>query len=258
MAFHIACYSASIANGTVLLQITNIADPIIATSGLGFLVNGSCPNLMRVFAAGTNLTRVQLTSGTLRKYAPFDLNPVNVGTLINTPAALQDWSDNPIPLKVNEELDAFGVQSNAGAQRINLFVTFCDVKPSGPANPEFTMHWTASATLTANAWSAITPVFDNGLPSGTFLIVGSRQISASALAHRFIPRGGAALRPGSFSAQAQGGSYGPITHGEFTSERGGGLGTWMQFTNTTIPQIEIFATAADTTEEGYIDMVQIA
>ncbi len=33
MAQHLALYSSSIANGAVLLQVTNVADVIVATSG---------------------------------------------------------------------------------------------------------------------------------------------------------------------------------------------------------------------------------
>jgi len=115
--FHLSCYNASIANGAVLLQVAAITDPLIAPSGNGFLVPTVINKLMRVAAFGTNLTRVQLTSASLRDFAPFDVGPVNVGTLIATPANFADFSDAPIPLIVNEELDAFGVQSNAGAQR---------------------------------------------------------------------------------------------------------------------------------------------
>ena len=251
---HMALYSASIANGTVLLQVAAVADPIIASSGSGLLINAQLPYLWRCAAVGTNLTRVQLTSATLRDYAPFDVGPVNVGTAIQVPARVIDFTDNPIKFNGVEELDVFGVQSNAGAQRITAAVWFAD----GPVRPVtgrvFTMHWTASTTLAANAFTAITPVFDNGIPSGLFAIVGSRQISAGALFHRYIPRGGNPFRPGYFSAQAQ--SDYPYEGSRFT-DYVPNLGEAMRFNNVTIPQIEIFSVSADTTEEGYIDMIQV-
>ncbi len=252
--FHLSLYSASIANGAVLLQVAAVADPVIAPSGNGFLVPATINKLMRVAAFGTNLTRVQLTSASLRDYAPFDVAPVNVGTLIGTPANFADFSDAPIPLAVNEELDAFGVQSNAGAQRITVGVWWAD----GPVRPSlargFTVHWTATATLTANAWSSTAITFDNGIPSGTFAIVGSRVISAGAAFHRWIPRGGAPYRPGSFAGQAQ--SFNPVD-GSRMSDYVNNWGEWMRFTNTTPPTVEIFSISADTTEEGYLDLVQV-
>jgi len=252
--FHLALYSASIANGTALLQVAAVADPVLAPSGNGFLVPGTINKLMRVAAAGTNLTRVQLTSASLRDYAPFDVGPVNVGTLIATPANYADFTDNPIPLSTNEELDAFGVQSNAGAQRITVGVWLAD----GPTRPVvsrgFSVHWTASATLSANTWSSTAITFDNGIPSGTFAIVGSRMISAGALFHRWIPRGGAPYRPGGFSGQAQ--SFNPVD-GSRMSDYVMNWGEWMRFTNTTPPTLEVFSISADTTEEGYLDLVQV-
>jgi hypothetical protein len=252
--FHLALYSASIANGSVLVQVAQVADPVVAPSGNGFLVPGTINKLMRAAAFGTNLTRVQLTSASLRDYAPFDIGPVNVGTLIATPANLADFSDSPLPLSVNEELDAFGVQSNAGAQRITVAVWLAD----GPIRPYsgrfFTVHWTATATLTANAWSATAITFDNGIPSGTFAIVGSRMISAGAAFHRWIPRGGPAYRPGGFAGQAQ--SFNPVD-GSRGSDYVANWGEWMRFTNTTPPSVEIFSISADTTEEGYLDLVQV-
>jgi len=252
--FHLSVYNASIANGAVLLQVAAITDPVVAPSGNGFLVPTVINKLMRVAAFGTNLTRVQLTSASLRDYAPFDVGPVNVGTLIATPANFADFSDAPIPLVVNEELDAFGVQSNAGAQRIGVGVWWCDGPVKNNTNRPFSVHWTAAATLVANAWSATPIIFDNGIPSGTFAIVGSRMISAGAVFHRWIPRGGPAFRPGGFAGQAQ--SFNALD-GSRWSDYVANWGEWMRFTNTTPPMVEVFSISADTTEEGYLDLVQV-
>jgi hypothetical protein len=249
--FHLSLYDASIANGTILLQVAAVADPVLAPSGSSFLVNSQCPNIMRISAVGTNLTRVQLTSGSLGAFAPFDINPVNVGTIMGDPARGLFLEDQPLVLAINETLNAFGVQSNAGAQRITVAVTFCDGPVRKVLGRPFSLHWTAAATLVANAFTSFAPVFDNGLPSGTFAIVGSRCISAGALYHRIIPRGGSPLRPGTFACQAQSGLA-------VKDDRDGGLGEFLRFTNTTPPQIEIFSRSADTTEEGYFDLMKVA
>lgn len=252
--FHLALYSASIANGSVLLQVAAVADVVVAPSGSGFLVNAQVPRLMRVAGVGTNLSRVQLTSASLRDYTPFDVNPVSAGTTIASPAPVVDFSDAPLPLAVNEELDAFAVQSNAGAQRATVGVWFCD----GPTKPDnrrpFTVHWTATTTLTANAWTAVPITFDNGIPSGTFAILGSRAKSAGALFHRWIPRGGSAFRPGGFAQQAF--TDNPMDGSRY-SDYVPNWGEWLRFTNTTPPQCEFFSGSADTTEEGFLDLVQV-
>jgi len=252
---HMALFSSSIANGTILLQVTAVPDPIIASSGNGLLAPAALPFLWRAAGVGTNLTRFQLTSATLRDYAPFDCAPANVGTVLESPLRYLDFSDAPIHFNGVEEIDVFAVQSNAGAQRETVAVWFVDRAPVQLQGRCFTMHWTAGTTLVANAFTAITPVFDNGIPSGTFAVVGSRQLSASALFHRFIPRGGNPFRPGFPSVQAQDGyAFDGSRYTDYVPNWGEAL----RFTNVTIPQIEIFATAADASEEGYIDMIQVA
>jgi len=66
-----------------------------------------------------------------------------------------------------------------------------------------------------------------------------------------FPRGGSPLRPGGMMVQAQDGYL-------LASERNGDMGEWMRFTNTTPPQIECFSGSADTSVEGYLDLVQVA
>lgn len=247
MAFHLALFDSSIANGSVLLQVTNVADPVVATSGSGFLVP-KLNKLARVGAVGTNLTRAQLTSYTIRQQAPFDIGGVNVGTAIESPARYSDFTDRPVQLTTNEELDAFAVQSNAGAQRASVGVWFCDAPLRPVSGNIFTMHWTGTTTLTANAWSACTITFDNGLPEGLLAIVGMRAISAGALFARILPRQGDPYRPGVFAYQAQDGY--PADESRY-----GQIGEFLRFQNTTPPQVEFFSRSADTSEEGYFDLM---
>lgn len=250
--FHLAAYTSSIANGSVLLQVTQLSDAIIAPLNNGFQVPPTLPNLMYAAGVGTNLTRFQLTSGSIRSLFPWDFEPVNVGTAIESPTRWHNFTTQPVPLTVNEELDAFCVQSNAGAQREFILVAFCD-GPVIPAKGRIqTIHATATTTLVANAWTACTLTLDNGLDGGTYAIVGARAFSAGALAFRFVPRGGGnPFRPGGFAGQAR----------DFLSAEGqryGGWGTWMQFANTSIPQVEFLSTSADTAEEVYLDLIKIA
>lgn len=248
--FHTAVFFSSIANGSVLLQVTNVGDPILATSGKGFIIPPNLSKLAMCAGVGTNLTRFQLTSGSIRKMYPWDFSDVNVGTAIENPARYHDFTLNPYQLDNYEELDAFALQSNAGAQNEFVAVWLCD----GPMTPVMgkvqTVHATAATTLVANAWTACTLTLDNGLDGGTYAIVGAHAFSASGLFFRFVPRGGPALRPGGFMYQARDG-YPP------RGQRYGGWGQWMQFQNLQPPQLEVFATAADTAEECYLDLVKV-
>jgi hypothetical protein len=252
MAFHLALYHASLAGNAALTQLNALGDQLIAPAANGYLVNEAFPRIFRAAGVGALLMRSQLSSGTIRDHAPFDLAPPNVGTAIAIPPRRQEWLDNPLKLKPNEELDCFILNSGAGPTRTTVAVWFCD----GPIRPvtgdRFTMRWTNAVAAVAFQWTAFQPVFDNGLPSGVFAVVGSRLQSATSLFHRFLPRGGSAnARPGTFSGQADGDA-------QDTPDRNGAIGEWLRFTTTTQPQIENFCLAADATSSGEIDLIQVA
>lgn len=249
---HLAVYTSTIAAGAVLLQLTQLADPIIPAINNGFQVMPAVPNLMAAAGVGTNLTRFQLTSGSIRGMFPWDFDRVNVGPAIENPARFHDFSNNIIPLGLNEELDAFCVQSNAGAQREYVAVWFTDYQPQQATGKWQTIHATATVTLTANVFTPVTLVLDNGLDGGTYAIVGASCFSAGALFFRFVPRGGGnSYRPGGFAGQARDFLCPP-------DQRYGGWGQWMTFTNTAVPQIEVLSVSADTSEEFYLDLIKIA
>jgi hypothetical protein len=249
--FHLAAYSAAIASASANQQVAAVADPFIAPAASGFLVNKDVPRLARIAGVGNILVRAQISSASIREFTPDDIEPVNVGTLIGTPARMVDWIDNPLPLVPNEELDAYVTNSAATSTQTTVAVWFSDGALRPVSGRVFSVRWTASATLTAAGWTAFAVTFDNGIPSGTFAMIGSRQSSTSALLHRWVPRGGSAARPGGLSNQADSGET-------YARQRYGQMGEWMRFTNTTPPQCEVFALAADTAEQGVLDLIQVA
>ncbi len=250
--FHLALFDASVSSAAANQQIAAVADPLLAPAGTnGLLVNSVVPKIMRIAGVSNLLMRAALTSGSLRDFAQFfDIAPVNVGTIIASPARRLDFTDAPIDLSANEEIDAFITNSGAGATRSTVAVWFCDGQVRPVKGRFFSMHWTVTQTMVANAWTGFTPVLDNGLPSGTFAVVGSRCKGVSGMFHRFIPRGNSAVRPGTFSTQGD---------GDFqdAADRYGNLGEWFRFSNTNMPQIEAFCRAADTVAEGFIDLIKV-
>ena len=250
MAFHSVMYSSSLAIGAALLQVTNVNDPIVATTGKGFIVPPTLSQLAMVAGVGVNLTRAQLTSGSIRKMFPWDIDRMNVGTAIESPTRYTDLTMSPFQLTPYEELDAFATQSNAAAQQASVFVTLCDGPMRPVIGPCQTVHATSSTTLVANAWTACTMVLDNGLDGGTYAIVGASALSADGQFFRLAPRGGPVNRPGGFCTQTRDGLV-PA------GQRYGGWGQWMQFQNLQPPQVEFFSAAADTSEEVYFDLIKV-
>jgi hypothetical protein len=124
--------------------------------------------------------------------------------------------------------------------------------PDISAKPSLTIHATASATLTALGWTAVTFALDQSLDPGTYAIIGARCFSATGMFFRVIPNMGASVyRPGSTMVQAYDGA-------EIGKARRGGWGEWLRFATTNLPQIEVFATSADTAEELWLDIYQVS
>ena len=254
MPHHTSAYQASIANDGNLHQLTSIPDSILPTSGLGLLSNAFA-YIMGVFYVGTSLVRGQFQAPSLRDYGNLDTQPVNIGTVVESPPRLDDFSMKMIPAAVTEEWDMFAAQNNAMNSETETAILFSSDGNIAPIPPRkiVQIHWSASISLVKNTWSLIQMTLAQPLASGMYALVGARCLSAGAIAFRFVPSGGVSAttnRPGGVAVQAE-------DQLDWPRQRRGGWGTWLQFTNTTVPQIEVFSLSNDTSEEGDVDIVPI-
>lgn len=252
--FHTFAYESSISNDGNLHQLTYVPDSILPPAGNGLLSN-ALAYLMALSVVGANCVRGQFQAPSLRDYGNIDIDPVNIGTAIESPPRLNDYSMKPIPLAVSEEWDAYAAQNNGSTSETEYLIGWCSDGTIQPVPPKkiVQIYWTASTTLTQNKWSLIAMTLSQPLYAGSYALVGARLLSAGALAFRFVPSGGVSAttnRPGGIGVQA----YDQL---DWPRQRFGGWGTWLQFTNTTVPQIEVLSTSADTSESGIIDIVPL-
>lgn len=250
--FHTSAFSSLIANSGLLVQLSEIPDSILPASGLG-LLSSRLAYLMGLAGVGANQTRLQFQAPSLRDYGNVDVLPINIGTAFESPPRVDDFSRKMVPLAMSEEWDMFAAQNNGGASEIEsgfLWSSDGNLDPF-PAKKVVQVRWTAAITLALGKWSLIQVTLAQPLTSGQYALVGARCLSAGALAFRFVPSGsssGNVFRPGGIAVQTED----QLDH---PNQRKGGWGKWLDFTNTTVPQIEIFSLSADTSEEGIIDIV---
>jgi hypothetical protein len=252
--FHTSAYSSSIANDGALHQLTEIPDSILPASGLG-LLSATLPFIMALGYVGTSLVRGQFQAPSLRDYGNIDTDPVNVGTAFESPPRVDDFSMKPIPAAMSEEWDAFAAQDNGEDAEIETAILWSSDGNITPLPPKkiVQIYWSASVTLIENKWSLIQMVMQQPLAAGTYALVGARCRSAGLLAFRFVPSGSAqaqVARPGGVGVQTE-------DQLDWPRQRRGGWGSWLQFTNTTLPQLELFSLSDDTSEEGIIDIVPL-
>jgi hypothetical protein len=250
--FHTSAFSSSIANDGLLHQLIEIPDSILPASGAG-LLSSRLAYLMGLAFVGADLTRGQFLAPSLRDYGNVDVLPINIGTAFESPPRVDDFSRKMVPLAVSEEWDAFAAQNNAMASEIETGFLWSSDGNLDPIPPKkiVQIRWSAAITLIAGQWSLIQVTLAQPLTAGQYALVGARCLSAGALAFRFVPSGsstGNVFRPGGIAVQTEDQLDHPM-------QRKAGWGKWLDFTNTTIPQIEIFSLSADTSEEGIIDIV---
>jgi hypothetical protein len=252
--FHTSAFSASIANDGNLHQLTEVPDSILPASGAG-LLSSSLAYIMALAYVGPNLTRGQFQAPSLRDYGNLDTQPINSGTAFENPPRLDDFSLKMVPAAQSEEWDMFAAQTNATLSEIETGFLWSSDGNIIPVPPKriVQIHWNASVTLAVGKWSLIQMTLAQPLAAGTYAVVGARALSAGLLAFRFVPSGGASAttnRPGGVGVQAEDSL-------DWPRQRRGGWGTWLTFTNVTVPQLELFSLSADTSEEGDIDIVPL-
>ena len=273
--FHAELFTSSIATGANTFQQLNYftTDNVLAPLNLGMQISPTLPNLMFVAGIGVNICHVRGQTPSMLPFPYPTLDPNNRGGAAESPPRVHDFSETPLPLRPTDEFDMFATQNAAGAQVQYVLTQFSDGKP-GPlpvavlppgltTNPQtpgrfFSAHWTATKTLTAGGWTQVQPIFDQALPAGYYALLGARTFSASALFFRMFPAMAPLWRPGGVAVQA----YDQLDPGNqrFIPVYDGdslGWGVWLNFWQNVPPQVEIFATAADTAEEGWFDLVYV-
>lgn len=183
--YHLAAYSASIANGTAYLDVASLSDQILTIQNSRFLLPADmwCP---MVIGMGVDANRHRLTSPTLRQITQPAIRPVNVGALPGSDTNYLDMMMRPLRVRGGEELGYQAVHDNAGAQiQVGLVWLMDRVEPLPQGDP-ITLRGTSTTAATANAWSSLTYTLDDQIPAGLYTLVASEVMSTNAKAHRWI------------------------------------------------------------------------
>lgn len=270
---HLEVFRGSLASGAtdVLQQVPFVfAEAKLAPSALGLQVSATLSKLSAFWGVGANLENISPQAASMLPLPFPNYAPNNIGTAVESPSKYWDFIRNPIPLRPTETFNIFASQTSGGAEVQTVFTEFTDgiisplpmlaAGPSPNGNGKYTsMHARATTTLTPNAWSQVTPSIDLPFPAGLYALVGARVMSAKALGFRMRPINDVSWYPGGVAVQSPD-QYDPPGQ-RFINALTGALthwGIWFTFFQNTVPNVDIWSTAADTVEDFWFDVIKLS
>lgn len=255
---------------------SNVAETAIADATFTRR-NGSGTNTAWVFTEPWRLlwvthfaasaTRLRLDSAIWKGIATQNIWPLNRSATIASDHRIVDYRDQNIVLPMNDFIEA--LESNdLGMGNEQAFTLACIGPPNwnrnipsgiplGTVTPAIiTARFTATISISANAWSADTSItFTDTLRTGSYAVVGCEVQAASLLAFRFnFPRmpyiQGRKLFPAALGTQTVGNQIPRL-------DRLWG-GEWGRFSTLELPQIAALSLAGGGTSLiGWMDLVYL-
>jgi hypothetical protein len=262
MAFHTVVFTSSTSSSgaTTFVQLNFKQDPIVPTLNNGLQVPKQLNKLNFLAGVGTSLTNFRAQTPAFLPFPWPAFAPTNRGSAFESPPRYFDGFKSPLPMNPTDELDIYICQNSGGTETEYVFATLGDgtIQPA-PAGRFFTVHATGSTTVTAGAFTACALTFDQAIPAGFYACIGARAYSATCLGFRLNPAMEPLWRPGGVGVKAYdqmdpAGQRGYIYDGQIIAP----WGVWMTFYQNVPPQVDFFATSADTAQEVWLDLVQLS
>lgn len=249
--FTTVAFSEAVAVQTALSKLNAVADQHVKTSETTITV-GAMNNIVGAYAAcGLLATEARLISPSLRRTNPLYITPIDLAIAPPIDPAMMYHPTNPIPLDVNESLEAEEDGTIAAATEQHLIGVFmADGALASVGGEIFTINATINTALVVNSWEFSEITFPDSLPVADYQVVGARLVAANGILFRFVPVG-AVNRPGGVSASAVNGK-------DPWNQRFGRMGVWFDFNTVQPPGVEVIGSAATgaATYELYIDAIK--
>ncbi len=253
MVFSLVAFQESEDEAGAYANKAAVPDEIATTSGDFIYVPADVSQLLGAYAAcgGTIEGAAYLKSPSLRALAYYDIQPSQEGIQPSGSESVRIHPELPIPLTVNEGLEAM-VKSNPGSTEVHSVVVFLGSGPTAPVGGVIhPVKFTTAITETVGAWKNGAITFSQTLPVGRYQIVGSAMWGTSGVAFRYVLKG-FGHRPGFICHGTEGNAGDP-------HQRYGAMGVWGEFDSSTPPTVDWLAMATSgSAQTGIMDLIKIA
>lgn len=245
--FHLLAWTEDCVTATAT-DLNAVTDDIMQIQNNHFILP---QDMFAMFQMGmaTNITRLQLSSPTIRQVSDVDVWPLNLALVGQARAPFQPLWDYPFRLRGQEELVMTGTQTAGVNQRITALMAITPGQQISPSGDRYKIRATSVTAATANAWTTIALTFDNQLPVGQYAVVDAQHFSTNGQGFRLI-FDNQILRPGKPSL--------PLVTTEPNSLwLGADLGEWGRFNTIGLPRCQVLCNAADNAHTLLLDVVRV-
>lgn len=248
MGMHTVLYRSSQAIGATLASLTAIGFSQDVVTNNKILLQDQM-ELRMATLMGVGLANARIQTPLLLQTASAQLRPYNVGATFGTNPNTVDFTDQPVAFRGGENIDVQTTNTDAGAQVHTAVLQLGDRNYSKPVGQRLKIRAVGATAVTAGAWSRVNLVYDDNLPNKLFAITGMEVFSATGIVGRLdIP--GQAYKPGVPVVTSLANRMNDMQYDPHWGELG-------RFRNTSLPALELFATAADPTQQVWLDIVVI-
>jgi hypothetical protein len=249
--FHLAAFTANLTFAVADQPLSLANDQLLVANAAGQAVVPYDCQLLAAYALGANLTRAKIVAPSMRKITYPYITPNNQSATAPTLPGITIYDAGYRPTLVkNEAVTIQNSVAGAANEQEFGFLWLCPRWEDAPVGVLTTVRFTAAIVGAANQWNSGVMVPTEVLPFGRYSVCGMRAVGASIIAARLIPTDGG-IRPGVIGSPT-------LALDDRSFGRVGRMGKFMEFEQTSTPNVELFLSAAGTTQEIYLDVTKIA
>lgn len=247
--FHLGAFRGSVTNGTTNTAIAGVSDQALTRAASNAFIAPENATIRMGVAGGVNASRSRINTPAMRKIGLPYIAPLQTGITVLAPPNIADFGPfGPKPQATDEiSVEATHTDAAPQIQWALMWLMFDRREPS--VGPKHRQRFTSAITAVVGSWVAGAITFDQNLPNGRYEITGMDVFGTNLIAARLVFPGGG-WRPGCLGRNA-------VASQNSLLFQDGTLGVYGEFDNVNTPQLEVYAEAGNTAQEGYLDLVRI-
>ena len=248
--WHLGAYWESQPGSTTLGILNPVQDNVLTLLSNGFVVPDNA-ELIGAYGGGAagGLTAVQIDNPQLRYIGLPKLAFLNGTITVPSVPNFNNYSDQPFAI---DRINTTAVRTNnadAGAQNQGVGLWFRFGRRSNYVGPRYTLRGTTSITGVTGSWASGSITMDDTLPQGVYEIQGMDVVAANVLFARLIING-PKYRPGVVARES-------VNNQPVWCYQHGGWGPMGRFASINLPNLEILASGATTSQQVFLELVRI-